>query len=106
MTSDKARQFGNDLCCLAASIAEIGEELKALYDFDGPDHEEAVTGPRETQKAPSLEEIRAVLAEKSRDGHTAAVRGLLEQHGAPRLSEIDPAKYAALLAEAEALGDG
>ena len=34
MSPDKAQQLGNDLSCLAASIAEIAEELKAMYDFD------------------------------------------------------------------------
>ena len=51
----------------------------------------------------TLEEVRAVLAEKSRSGHTEEVRGLLAKHGADKLSEIDPAEYAALLAEAEVL---
>lgn len=54
----------------------------------------------------TLEQVRAVLAEKSRDGHTAKVRALLEKHGAAKLSEIDPVEYAALLAEAEVLGNG
>ena len=34
MSPDKAQQLGNDLACLAASIVEIAEELKAMYDFD------------------------------------------------------------------------
>ena len=55
------------------------------------------------EKPLALEEVRAVLAEKSRSGHTEEVRGLLAKHGADKLSEIDPAEYAALLAEAEVL---
>jgi hypothetical protein len=51
----------------------------------------------------ALEEVRAVLAEKSRAGHTAEVRLLLEKHGATKLSEINPVEYAALLLEAEVL---
>ena len=51
----------------------------------------------------TLEEVRAVLAEKSRSGHTEEVRELLAKHGADKLSEIDPAEYAALLSEAEVL---
>jgi len=51
----------------------------------------------------TLEQVRAVLAEKSRDGHTAEVRALLEKHGAAKLSQIDPANYASLLADAEGL---
>lgn len=55
------------------------------------------------EKPLTLEEVRAVLAEKSRAGHTAEVKELLNKHGADKLSEIDPAEYAALLAEAEVL---
>ena len=55
------------------------------------------------QKVLTLEEVRAVLAEKSRAGHTAEVKELLNKHGADKLSEIDPAEYAALLADAEVL---
>ena len=55
------------------------------------------------EKPLTLEEVRAVLAEKSRSGHTEEVRELLARHGAYKLSEIDPAEYAALLAEAEVL---
>ena len=58
----------------------------------------------EAEKKPlTLEEVRAVLAEKSRAGHTAEVKELLNKHGADKLSEIDPAEYPALLADAEVL---
>ena len=66
--------------------------------------EEKPTAKQEPEEKPlTLEEVRAVLAEKSRSGHTEEVRELLNKHGADKLSEIDPAEYAALLAEAEVL---
>ena len=65
---------------------------------------EAKAAKHEPEEKPlTLEEVRAVLAEKSRSGHTEEVRELLAKHGADKLSEIDPAEYAALLAEAEVL---
>ena len=65
---------------------------------------EAKAAKQEPEEKPlTLEEVRAVLAEKSRSGHTEEVRELLNKHGADKLSEIDPAEYAALLAEAEVL---
>ena len=65
---------------------------------------EAKAEKQEPEEKPlTLEEVRAVLAEKSRSGHTEEVRELLAKHGADKLSEIDPAEYAALLAEAEVL---
>ena len=51
----------------------------------------------------TLEQVRAALAEKSRAGHTSEIKALLIKHGADKLSDIDPAEYPALLAEAEVL---
>ena len=59
-----------------------------------------------TNSKPALEQVRAVLADKSRRGYTAEVKALLRQHGADKLSDIAPAEYEALLTEAEALGNG
>ena len=59
--------------------------------------------PEPKTKPVTLEQVRAVLAEKSQQGLTAEVRVLLEKYGAPKLSQIDPANYAALLADAETL---
>lgn len=59
--------------------------------------------PAPEEQPLTLEEVRMVLAEKSRAGHTAEIRALLVKHGAEKLSDIDPAKYPALLAEAEVL---
>jgi hypothetical protein len=109
MSPDKARQIGNDLACLAASIAEIAEEIKAMYDFDHDcdgdnDEAEAALEPVKAEPTPpKLEEVRAYLAELSRHGHTAAVREIIIRHGSSKLSEVAPAEYAAILAEARAI---
>ena len=63
-----------------------------------PDVSEAKPAPAFT-----LEDVRAVLAEKSRQGLTAEVRALLQQFGADKLSEVDPARYSDLLKAAEGL---
>lgn len=55
------------------------------------------------EKALTLTDVRKVLAEKSRNGHTAKVKELLIKYGADKLSEIDPSKYKELLAEVEVL---
>ena len=66
--------------------------------------EEAAPAP-EPEKALTLEEVRAILAEKSRDGFTAQIRDLLLKYGAKKLSEVDPVSYKALVADAEVLGN-
>lgn len=62
----------------------------------------AEPAPKE-EKPLNLEDVRAVLADKSRKGHTAEIKALLNKHSADKLSEIDPAEYVSLLADAEML---
>ena len=59
----------------------------------------------EKEKALSLTEVRKILADKSRAGFTAEVKQLLLKHGAEKLSEIAPEKYAVLVADVEVLGN-
>jgi len=92
----------------------VSETLTELFSASEPDKEppkEAKASKPEKQpepevKAPTLEEVRAALAEKSRRGYTAEVKAILQRHGAEKLSAVDPAEYAAVLAEAEVLGNG
>lgn len=58
----------------------------------------------EEKPAITLEQVRGVLAGKSRDGFTAEVRGIIAKHGAKRLSDIDPKDFEAVMKEAEELG--
>ena len=54
----------------------------------------------------TLEEVRTVLAELSRDGKTQEVKNLLKKHGATKLSEINPDEWEALLEEAAEIRHG
>lgn len=59
----------------------------------------------DAQQEATLEQVRSMLAEKSRKGFRAEVKALLTAHGVDRLSEIrDPAELGKLLAEAEKIG--
>ncbi len=51
----------------------------------------------------SLEEVRAILAEKSRAGFTEQIQQLLEKYVGNRLSKIDPVHYQALIKDVEVL---
>lgn len=97
-------------------LIDISETLTQMFSTDAaqpePDTPELLPetkpeqGKAETPDKPkplTLEEVRPILAEKSRAGHTAAIKELLKKHGSPNLSGIDPAEYPALLAEVEAL---
>ena len=98
---------------MAMTIEELRNAVIAINDaanwlaqqFGG---ESEATEKAEVPVAPAkptltLEEVRAVLADKSRTGHTAEIRELLTKHGASRLSLVDPIHYEALLREAEVL---
>ena len=51
----------------------------------------------------TIEQVRAVLAEKSQAGLTMQVKELLTSFGSVKLSGIDPARYGELIEAAEAL---
>ena len=56
-------------------------------------------------KTATLEEVRKVMTEKSRNGYRAEVKALLTAHGAAKLTEItDPEELGRLLVEAEQIG--
>lgn len=91
----------------AQAITAVVDSLVTLFTASPKSAEETSPSPNAEPPKPkpiTLEQVRAVLAEKSRSGHTAEVRALLEAHGAAKLSEIDPKEYPALLAEAVEIG--
>ena len=83
------------------SLVNIADELAEI--FSGTE-EKAAEAPAEPAKEYTFTEVRAFLAEKSRAGHTAEIRKILEAHGADKLSALDKGEYAAVMAEAEVLG--
>lgn len=91
----------SDLRSLADSVQSVADAV--LQNEPTVDAQPKNEAPAPTPKKITLEEVRAVLAEKSHDGLTAEVRALLLKYGAPKLSEIDPKHYAALLKDAEVL---
>jgi len=97
----------SDLRALANSVQAVADAMANSDPAEAVQPETAAVAPapetKSSEKRVTLEQIRAVLAEKSHDGFTAEVRGLLEKHGAKKLSEIDPSEFSTLFAEAEAL---
>ena len=93
---------------LRTAAASINAAADWLYQhFSGEDDsKQQKSKSADKKEEPKLEDVRAVLAEKSRSGHTAEVRALLKKYGAAKLSEIDPANYEALIKDAEVIGNG
>ena len=101
------RSLADSLQALADAMLENSPVEKVVAKISKPKKiaaKEPVVDPATKEETPlTLEDVRAVLADKSRQGHTAEVKELLIKHGADRLSAVDPAEYASLLADAEAL---
>lgn len=109
----------NELSMLVDELKKCGETLVGLSEgladlFSGSAEEkQPIKKSAAKMKEPeppakkelTLEEVRAVLADKSRAGFTEQVKELLKKHGADKLSAVDPAEYKALLADAEVIGN-
>lgn len=88
-----------ELYSIADAIKEAADNLHDMFTGSGG-LESGGTEPELT-----LEQVRAVLADKARQGYNAEIRTLLQKYGAVKLSEINPIHYKALLTEAEVLKD-
>ena len=82
---------------LASSIGVLLTALES--DEELPKEEKA----KQEEKTYEIEDVRKILADKSRLGHTAKIRELLEKYGAKKLSEIEPSNYEDLIAAVEKL---
>jgi hypothetical protein len=98
-----------DMRNLASSLQTLAESMPCS-EADGEAAAEAGTQSNEEkpqcnakERTITLEDVRAVLADKSVNGFTGEIRELLKKHGADKLSEIDASKYAELLSDAETL---
>ena len=99
-------------------LLDVAEDMRSLADSlqtlanaiagDDVADEPSVTAVETVAKPPvtvTLEQVRAVLAEKSHDGLTEQVRGLLQKYGAQKLSAIASDRYPDLLRDAKELTD-
>ena len=101
--SDMAQTI-EELRSAAAAITDAANWLAQQFS-DAGDMEPPTEPKPDKKPALTLEQVRAVLADKSRAGHTAAIRDLLQKYGASKLSQVAPNNYEALLRDAEVLGN-
>ena len=112
MTKEEKHVLINGLKKLAADVADLASTLqgseaeaqKQDVPAEEPAHAVAEEAPA---KVYTYEEVRAILAEKSRTGFRAEVKALLTAHGVKQLSDVkSPEEFAAIVAEAEVIGNG
>lgn len=94
-----------DLHSLAVSIQAVADTMSE-NEYTAEESQQPAITETSDKSTVKLEQVRAVLAEKSHDGFTAEIRVLLQKHGADKLSLIDPSEYESLMKDAEALGNG
>lgn len=80
---------------LSSAMLETVENIRKMF----------CATPEPEPKTYTIEEVRALLLQKRRDGFRNEVKALLTAHGAERLTDIDPGEYAAMMKEAEAIGE-
>lgn len=108
---------------LSAAAAEIAEALEATSKkedtAEAPVKESAKLKAAETAIEPAkaettattsdikFEDVRTILAAKAGDGYRAEVKEILSRHKASCLSDLEahPEDFAAILKEAEAIGN-
>ncbi len=112
MTKKEKQVLIDGLRKLSADAAEIAALLESpeakTQKQEAPAKEESPAPVEEMPaKAYTYEEVRAILAEKSRTGFRAEVKAILTAHGVKQLSDVKaPEEFAAIVAEAEAIGNG
>lgn len=81
-------------------ILEIAKEMRQMFS----ENPTALSEPKEKAKEPlSFTDLRARLAQRSREGFTTNIKSILRKYGAEKLSAIKPENYEDVLKEVEAL---
>lgn len=90
-------KFINEVVSQAQDCIDSLSELIAMLESKDTKH-------KEPEKTYSLEGVRAVLADLSRNGFTDDVRELIKKYGANKLSEVEPSRYADMMKDAKVIG--
>ena len=98
MTIQDKKVLIDGLKKLSADMADLAAQL------EGADAQQDVPAEKPTY---TYEDVRAILAEKSRTGFRAEVKAILTAHGVKQLSDVkDPSEFTAIVADAEGIGNG
>ena len=92
-----------DLVKHSEAIVEIAKEMKSMFSEEPAALPELPKTKKPEPTTLSFTDLRARLAEKSREGFTAEIKAILNSYGVEKLSAIQPEDYEAVLTEVEAL---
>ena len=111
--------FKNQLIEISSLYAKLSDSFKVLASLEVESTAKATAIAKaepplevqpelphlgEEEPKVTLEEVRGVLAQKSRDGFTKEVKELLSSFGVSRLSALDSKAYAEVLEKAKEIG--
>lgn len=83
-------------------VSSIGVLLEAISsDEELPKEKNNKISKEKSKKGYGIEEVRKILADKSRAGYTDKVRELIQSYGVNKLSEVDPSDYEELVSKVE-----
>lgn len=99
----------NALNALTAALTKLTEqttqkELDTFEEIYTPPEMQEQAEPTQEEPPITRADVRAKLAELTRQGFSDAVKELLQKHGAERFSAIADEDLPALMKEAEAVG--
>ena len=95
-TAGKAGEAGD---AVETGAAEAGDSGSGKGQKAG----EADKKAADSKKAVAIEDVRAVMAQKTQEGKSKEIKELLQKYGAVKLSAVAPEHYPALLKEARVL---
>lgn len=108
--SEELLKIAEGLSLIADGVRSLAEKeypLTSQYKKEGTQKNEAQVKEQKKKAAAnqtiSIEEVRAVMAEKSQDGKTQQVKALIQKYGADKLSGVQPEHYENLLKDAKSL---
>ena len=88
-----------DMRSLADSIQSVADSIQG----NTAESEETTAQPVDNTPQITIDQVRTLLAEKSGEGKTQAVKALLYKYDAGKLSGVKTEDYAALMEEARKL---
>ena len=99
-TAGKAGEAGD---AVETGVAEAGDSGSEKGQKAGEADKKVDKKAADSKKAVAIEDVRAVMAQKTQEGKSQGIKELLQKYGAVKLSGVDPEHYPALLKEAKVL---
>ena len=100
---DTAGKVGEAGDAVETGVAEAGDSGSGKGQKAGEADKKVDKKAADSKKAVAIEDVRAVMAQKTQEGKSKEIKELLQKYGAVKLSAVAPEHYPALLKEAKVL---